>query len=153
MFFFEKKNQKTFASMALVLLVLPRFAFGQFSLVVTQIGPDGEEYGDAYAAHCADDACRATLPVRIDRDWCVLNIRVGAPARSGTGRVILALGPCRSKKTRAISAGWTPEVYKLGQFASVSTEYDVPLDDPFDIAAAFSVRLDIIAARFQTDGR
>jgi hypothetical protein len=143
-----------------VLLVLPVAAKAQFSLDVTQVGQAavGQAAQEDYPAHtgtCAKDACRATLPVQISGDWCVLNVRVGAPDRGGNGQVLFALGPCRSTLPRAIPGDAALASYHLDRIGAASlvlpiisrpTQWDgvIGLDDGV-VRPDASVRLDIIA--------
>jgi hypothetical protein len=91
-----------------VALLLPSAADAQFSLDVTQIDLGFLEDGPAGAGACANDACRATIPLRIRYDFCVLNLRVGAPGSDGWGQITSALGPCRSGTVRVISGDPLP---------------------------------------------
>src|SRR5580700_8385995 len=138
----------------LVALLLPSVAEAQFRLDVTQIDPRSQEDGLTHAGVCAEDACRATIPLQIEDDLCVLNLRVGAPRGDGRGEISLALGPCRSGQVRAIPGDPFSAQYHLDRFGAASLVIAVPvrpqwmsipgLDDGVQHPNA-AVRLDIIA--------
>jgi len=139
-----------------VALLSPCAAKAQFSLAATQIGADGEAIGDAHDGTCTEDACRATLPVAVADDVCVLNVRVGAPERGGTGPILFAAGPCRSGRRLAVTPYPAEALYHLDRFGAATASFDVPfqagnegnfpnnMDD--GVVHPFArVRLDIIA--------
>ena len=145
----------------IVALLLPSAAEAQFSLGVTQIEPGSQEEGGSQeedatrAGTCAKDACRATVPLRVGDDLCVLNLRVGAPGDDGRGQISAALGPCRSGRVRAISGDPFSAEYHLDRFGASSLVVAVPIQPPqwrgmtgLDdgvIRPDAAVRLDIIA--------
>ena len=138
-----------------VALLLPTAAEAQVSLNVTQIDPGSQEDGPARAGACSNDACRATVPLRVGDDLCVLNLRMGMPDRDGWGQISLALGPCRSGQVRTISGDPFSANYHLDRFGAASVAIAVPIQPPqwmgrigFDDAVRRpdpAVRLDIIA--------
>lgn len=79
-----------------IVLLLPGVAWAQFSLAVTQIDNDTREDIPTYQGVCAADACRATMPVRVGGDLCIMNVNLAAPDASLAGRVLFSVGPCRS---------------------------------------------------------
>jgi hypothetical protein len=138
----------------LVALLLPSVAEAQFSLDVTQIDPGSQNDGPTGAGVCAKDACRATVPLQVGDDLCVLNLRVGAPGGDGWGQISLALGPCRSGQVRVISGDPFPARYHLDRFGAASLAIAVPIQSQWGGIPGFddgilrpdaSVRLDIIA--------
>jgi len=116
----------------LVALLLPSTAEAQFSLDVTQIDPGSQNDGPTGAGVCAKEACRATVPLRIGDDMCVLNLRVGAPGGDGWGQILLALGPCRSGRVRAISGDPFPAKYQLDRFGAASLTISVPIQPQWE---------------------
>jgi hypothetical protein len=142
---------------ALLLLLLPGVAEAQFSLDVTQVAV-GSPQGDdpAYPGVCAREACRATIPLLLrDDDLCVLNLQVAAPRRDGWGQIWLALGPCRSGRTRTIAEFASSAHYHLDRLGATSVALVLPIEPPrresgggYDdgvVHADVTVRLDIIA--------
>ncbi len=144
-------------AMALILLILPGVAEAQFSANVTQIGLGSPTDDDpAYPGVCAEDACRATIPLLFGNDLCVLNLRVGAPSIEGWGQIRLAMGPCRSGRVRSLSADRSLARYHLDSFGATSIVLTLPiqppqwngiegLDDGVLRHADAAVRVDIIA--------
>ena len=137
-----------------VALLLPSAADAQFSLDVTQIDPESVEDGPALAGACASDACRATVPLRVGDDLCLLNLRVGVPGIDDWGQISSALGPCRSGKVRVISAEPLPTRYHLDRVGAASLVISLPIQPQWNGVVGLddgvrrpdpAVRLDIIA--------
>ncbi len=108
-----------------IALLMPCLAHAQFSLVATQIGPKDEPLGDPYTATCAKDACRVTLPVYVERVGCILNVRVSAPTRHGTGSIIFAAGPCQGGYGLAVYPGAASANYQLDPLGAMTRSYFV----------------------------
>jgi hypothetical protein len=141
------------------MIAVPSLARAQFSLVATQIGPKEEPIGTSYAATCAKDACRVTLPVYVAQVGCVMNVRVSRPTRHGMGNILFAAGPCQGGFKVAVDKD--SFFYQLDEFGAVSETYTlmfVPaspstmIEGPFgsnDLvfrpSARFELRLDLIA--------
>jgi hypothetical protein len=135
-------------------LLLPTVAWAQFTLDVTQIhqGP-GQEDERTYHGACAKDACRATIPLQVEGDVCVLNLRVSPPDSAGNGQISQALGPCRSGRVGGMVLAGSPVAYHVDHFGAASvtlplvlqpSEWNSPYDDGV-VRATPAVRLDIIA--------
>jgi hypothetical protein len=146
----------------LLLLLIPAAAHAQFSVVVTELGSYNSADGPEYAAQCARDACRATLPVQVGAVRCVLNVRVGARNEAGVGQVMFAGGPCESGVTLAIDEYHSQAFYKVDHFGATSKMFMLPFrlpaeahagghDDPLMDDGVYhfgvGVRLDIIATQ------
>jgi hypothetical protein len=100
------------------ILAVPCLARAQFSLLATQIGPKEEPIGTSYAATCAKDACRVTLPVYVAQVGCVMNVRVSRPTRHGMGSILFAAGPCQGGFKVAVDKERV--FYQLDEFGAVS---------------------------------
>ncbi|HTW72858.1 MAG TPA: hypothetical protein VME47_23480 [Acetobacteraceae bacterium] len=131
-------------------------ARAEFTLDVTQVGYDGGSEGPTYAGTCAGAACRATLPVKLGGDLCILNVWVGAPAGDGEGSVRFSAGPCRSGQRLAIVDFPVWAGYGIDRFGAATKTFNVPfhpaggatysggIDDGV-FHSSVSIRLDIIA--------
>jgi hypothetical protein len=143
----------------IAILILPHVAQAQFSLVATQLGYRDEADGASYEGICSRDACRATLPIRMFGIRCVLNIRVSAPTKAGSGGVLFAAGPCEGGYRLDLGPRNSFSAkYEVDSFGAVSKTYDVPigssadtsLDNGMDdgvVHPLVRVRLDVIATR------
>jgi hypothetical protein len=145
----------------LLFLLVPAAARAQFSVVVTELGSYNSADGPEYAAQCAKDACRATLPVQVGAVRCVLNVRVGAPTSFGAGRIIFAAGPCERGAKLAIDQSYASVPYELDRFGAATKQFVLPFLRPSDadhdpymddgvVHGGAAVRLDIIATQAKT---
>lgn len=143
------------------LLFLPPMAYAQFSLVARQVGPEDPANYTSYNGICSFNACRDTLPVFFDKVPCVLNVRISAPNRLGTGQVNFAAGPCRGGFRIRITPNLAAANYQIDRFGASSGVFRLEIeplifsrtpDDPpgFDdgvVRPTTSVELDIIATK------
>ncbi len=141
------------------MLVLPSMAFARFSVVARQLAYKEDAVGASYAGICTRYACRATLPIRMFGIRCVLNIRVSAPTKAGSGGVLFAVGPCEGGYRLELGPRNSFSAkYEVDSFGAMSKTYDVPigssadtsLDNGMDDGAVHPlvrVRLDVIATR------
>jgi hypothetical protein len=154
----QRGETAVFIRIAMFVLLLPTVADAQFSLNATELGFGAEQDGPTHAGTCGKDACRATLPVKLGGDVCILNIRVGAPAAEGWGSILFAAGPCRSGRMLVVKGYPASTGYVPDRFGAATLAFDVPfqsakwanLPDGWDDAVvheAARVRLDIVAVK------
>jgi len=111
-------------------------ARAEFTLDVTQVGYDGASEGPTCAGTCAATACRATLPVKIGVDLCILNVWLGVPrilwaggpAGGPIGRIRFAAGSCRSGAKAAIAGYPASAWYYPDRFGAVSKTFYVQFE-------------------------
>ncbi|HEY1934343.1 MAG TPA: hypothetical protein VGG99_20230 [Acetobacteraceae bacterium] len=105
------------------MLLLLEVAAAKPALNVTQIGSGAAPDGPTYKGNCVKDACWATLPVQVSGDRCVLNLRAGVPGKGAWGKILFAVGPCRSGENWQFRGAphWRPTTWtNLALPASVS---------------------------------
>jgi hypothetical protein len=96
------------------------------TLNVTQVGNYAEPVGQTYKGNCVKDVCWATLPVQVGGDLCVLDLRAAVPGKQGWGKILLAVGPCRSGGKLAISDCAGSTSYRLDEFRATRLTIKVP---------------------------
>ncbi len=117
--------------LAILVLLFPLIAKAEFKMEVTQVGPGSPQDDEApYPGACAMDACRATVPLLLGDDICILNVRVGAPSSAGWGQIQLAIGPCRSGRVRSLPPATSPARYHLDSFGATSIMLALPIEPP-----------------------
>jgi hypothetical protein len=125
-------------------------ARAEFTLSVTEAGRGSRDDGPAYPAACSKIACRATLPIHVGVDACILNVWLGAPTRNGMGGIRFVAGPCRSGRQVSIPDGVATTAYRLDRFGATSSTHELQFliheasGDFVNSVEVGAVRLDVI---------
>lgn len=125
-------------------------ARAEFTLSVTEAGRGSRDDGPAYPAACSKTACRATLPIHVGVDACILNVWLGAPTPNGMGGIRFVAGPCRSGRQVSIPDGVATTAYRLDRFGARSSTYELQFviregsGDFVNSVEVGAVRLDVI---------
>ena len=116
------------AAVMLITVSGPQAVASPPDVLFTPVDENDEELGDSYPALCAEDVCRAAVPVNLGRHHaCMVNAWVAAPGWSGGGLLLLSIGPCRPGFAHATSpAGDVSHVFSLDRLGAASFVVALP---------------------------